>query len=461
MTDSVLRNRFDENLKKSLEKFVSSINVDYRLYNEDIDGSIAHTLLLINAKIISKKTGKKIINALEEIREECENGKLKFKEEFEDIHMNIEKRLFEKIGNTAAYLHTARSRNDQVVLDTRLYLKKKIKETKDSICNLQRTIVKTAKKNINIIMPGYTHLQHAQPVLFAHYMMSYFEMFQRDLERFDCCFAHTDFMPLGSGALAGVGYPIKREFVARKLGFSNITRNSIDSVSDRDFIIEFEAAASICMMHLSRLSEDLIIWSSTEFDFIELSDSVCTSSSIMPQKKNPDVLELIRGRTGKVYGNLIAILTIMKGLPLSYNRDMQEDKSVLFESIDNLLMCLNAMNEVIATMKVKRHNMYAAAQKGYLLATDIVDYLVRKGVPFRNAHTIVSKLVNYAIKHNKMFSQISLEEYKKFSLKFERDVLDLDLETSINSRDHMGGTALNQVKEHIKSAEKILQVKKL
>lgn len=459
MTDSILRNRFDKNLKKSLENFISSINVDYRLYNEDIDGSIAHTLLLVNTKIISRKTGKKIINALEEIRKEFQNGKLKFKEEFEDIHMNIEKRLFEKIGNTAAFLHTARSRNDQVVLDTRLYLKKKIEETKGRIRDLQRTIVKTAKDNIDIIMPGYTHLQHAQPVLFAHHMMSYFEMFQRDVERFNYCYSHTDFMPLGSGALAGVGYPIKREFVARKLGFANITRNSIDSVSDRDFIIEFESAASICMMHLSRLSEELIIWSSSEFDFIELSDSVCTSSSIMPQKKNPDVLELIRGRTGKVYGNLLAILTVMKGLPLSYNRDMQEDKSILFETIDNLLMCLNAMNEVIGTMKVKGHSMHAAAQKGYLLATDIVDYLVRKGVPFRNAHSIVSRLVNYAIKHNKMFSQLSLEEYKKFSPKFEGDVLNIDLKASISFRNHTGGTSLNQVKNHIKLAEKILKVK--
>jgi argininosuccinate lyase len=326
------------------------------------------------------------------------------------------------------------------------------------IKQLQASLVLAAEKSLKVIMPGFTHMQHAQPVLFAHYIMAYFEMFQRDEERLNDCFKRVDVMPLGSGALAGVNYPIDRRFVAKRLGFDEISRNSIDAVSDRDFIIEYESCASILIMHLSRLAEELIIWSTAEFDFVEIDDSYCTSSSIMPQKKNPDVLEIIRGKSGIVYGGLLGMLTVMKGLPLSYNRDMQEDKESLFNILDTVNNCIELMTGIVNTIKIKGKQMYQVTGKNYILATDIADYLVKKGVPFREAHSITAKMVNYAIKKKKELHELKLKEYKQFSDSFENDVFKITLEKAINSRNNTGATSMRQVKSAIKKAKIMLNI---
>ncbi len=452
-----MRDRFNKDVDKSVEKYTSSISYDKRLYKQDIAGSIAHARMLAKQGIISDKDAERIVMALTSIREEIESGSLALRDDLEDIHMNIEARLIEKIGDEGRKLHTARSRNDQVALDMRLFVKEAISQTIVGLQGLQSALLDVAEANRDEIIPGYTHLQRAQPVLFAHHLLAYFEMLQRDVERFRDSLKRTDVLPLGSGALAGVPYPIDRDFLARELGFSRISQNSMDAVSDRDFIIEFQAAASITMMHLSRLAEELVLWSSQEFGFIELDDSYTTGSSIMPQKKNPDVAELARGKTGRVYGNLMAMLTIMKALPLTYNRDMQEDKEGFFDTVDTLLFTMEVFTGMVATLTVKGEVTRHAADGGYMLATDLADYLVGKGVPFREAHVIMGRLVQYSVEKGKTFRDLSLSEYKSSSQLFEEDVYNVTAETSIAARNVPGGTAPEQVAQQLGKARKILQ----
>ncbi|MCX6008634.1 MAG: argininosuccinate lyase, partial [Chloroflexi bacterium] len=372
-TKDRLRSRFQKGVDKAVEKYVASIPFDWRLYKHDIAGSIAHAQMLAKQGLISEKDAELIVSGLAAIRDEIERGKLEFKPELEDIHMSIESRLFERIGEVAGKLHTARSRNDQVALDLRLFVKEAISETVSRLRDFQRALLGVAEANKTVIMPGYTHLQQAQPVLFAHHLLAYFEMLQRDVVRFQDCLRRTDVLPLGSGALAGVAYPVDRDSVARKLGFSEISANSLDAVSDRDFVIEYESAAAITMMHLSRLAEEMVLWSSAEFGFVELDEAYAASSSIMPQKKNPDVAELARGKTGRVYGNLLSLLTVMKGLPLAYNRDMQEDKEGLFDTVDTLLSTLEVFTGLIKTLKINTARMQQAMSGSYILATDLAD----------------------------------------------------------------------------------------
>ncbi len=456
---SHIRGRFHKAADKQAAEYTASIPFDWRLYPYDIAGSIAHARMLAKQGIISKKEAEVISSGLASIREEIEQGKFQFKSELEDIHMNIEARLIEKVGETGGKLHTARSRNDQVALDLRLFTKEAISDTLLRLKGFQRALINLAEANKDVIMPGYTHLQRAQPVLLAHHLLAYFEMLQRDIDRFNDCLKRTDVMPLGSGAIAGVAYDIDREFLARELGFGQISRNSMDAVSDRDFIVEYEAAASICMMHLSRLAEEIILWSSTEFDFIELDDAYATGSSIMPQKKNPDVAELVRGKTGRVYGNLMALLTTMKALPLSYNRDMQEDKEGFFDCVDTLLSSLEVLAGMLSTLRVKAENTRQAAEQGYILATDLADYLVKKGEAFRTAHDIVGKLVSYATEKGKSFSELKLTEYKGFSPLFGDDVYSITVESSLAARDNIGGTAPERVAEALSRAKKISSFK--
>lgn len=447
--------RFTEATDKLVEEFNASISFDKRLYRHDIMGSIAHARILASVGIIAKKEADKIIAGLKAVEKEIEAGRFKFTSDLEDIHMAIEKRLMEKIGPVGGKLHTARSRNDQVALDIRLYLRDEIKEIHRSIKNLQKTLADVARKNLDCIMPGYTHLQRAQPLLFSHHLLAYYEMLKRDYERFTDCFKRVNVMPLGAGALAGSPYPLDRDFVAKELGFSRPTDNSIDSVSDRDFCIEFCAAASILMMHLSRFSEELILWSSQEFGFIELSDAFSTGSSIMPQKKNPDVPELVRGKTGRVYGNLTALLTVMKGLPLAYNKDIQEDKEALFDTIDTVKDCLRVFSPMLAAMRINKERMLDATKHGFLTATDAADYLVKKGIPFRESHHIVGSIVAYCIKTSQGLEDLSLDEWKGFSKMFDKDIKKvISVEASANSRKTKGGTALETVKKRLKEIER-------
>jgi len=451
-----IRGRFHKAVHKLVGEYTASIPFDWRLYPYDIAGSIVHAIMLAKQGIISQKEAKIIVDGLFSIKEEIDQDKFQFKSELEDIHMNIETRLIEKVGEVGGKLHTARSRNDQIALDMRLFTRQAILETVRGLKEFQKAIRDLAEANKDAIMPGYTHLQRAQPVLLAHHLLAYFEMLQRDVSRFQDCLKRTDVMPLGSGALAGVAYNIDREFVAKELGFSQISQNSIDAVSDRDFILEYEAAAAISMMHLSRLAEEVILWSSAEFDFIELDEAYATGSSIMPQKKNPDVAELARGKTGRVYGHLTALLTTMKALPLSYNRDIQEDKEGLFDTVDTLLSTLEVFTGMIGTLRVKTKSMKQATMKGYILATDIADYLVRRGETFRTAHGIVGKLVAYAMKKDKSLVELSLAEYKKFSPLFKKDVFSITVESSLAARDNIGGTAPMQVRAALASARKII-----
>ena len=452
-----MRDRFNKDVDKSVEKYTSSISYDKRLYKQDIAGSIAHARMLAKQGIISEKDAERIVMALTSIREEIEGGSFAFRDDLEDIHMNIEARLIEKIGDVGRKLHTARSRNDQVALDIRLFAKESISQTIVELQGLQRALLDVAEANRDEIMPGYTHLQRAQPVLFAHHLLAYFEMLQRDVERFRDSLKRTDVLPLGSGALAGVPYPVDRDFLARELGFSRISQNSMDAVSDRDFIIEFQATTSITMMHLSRLAEELVLWSSEEFGFIELDDAYTTGSSIMPQKKNPDVAELARGKTGRIYGNLMAMLTIMKALPLSYNRDMQEDKEGFFDTVDTILSTVEVFTGMVSTLTVKGEVTRRAADEGCILATDMADYLVGKGVPFREAHVIMGRLVHYAVEKGKTLRDLSLDEYKSSSHLFEEDVYNVTAETSIAARNVPGGTAPEQVAQQLARARKIVQ----
>ncbi len=452
---SHIRGRFQKKADKSATEYTASIPFDWRLYPYDIAGSIAHASMLAKQGIISTQEAETIIGGLTAIKEEIKKGKFQFKPELEDIHMHIEARLMEKVGEVGGKLHTARSRNDQVALDLRLFAKEAIANTLVRLAEFQRALITLAEANKKVVIPGYTHLQPAQPVLLAHHLLAYFEMLQRDVARFIDCLKRIDVMPLGSGALAGVAYKnIDREFLARELGFSQISQNSMDAVSDRDFVLEYEAAASICMMHLSRLAEEIILWSSAEFNFIELDDAYATGSSIMPQKKNPDVAELARGKTGRVYGNLLALLTTIKALPLSYNKDMQEDKEGLFDTVDTLLSTLEVFTGMVKTLQVKPENARRALEKGYILATDLADYLVKRGKTFRTAHDIVARLVSYAIEKDKSFSQLSFAEYKKFSPLFEKDIYSITVESSIAARDVVGGTAPRQVARALATAKK-------
>jgi len=452
-----IRGRFSKAADKAVAKYTTSLPFDQRLYKQDIAGSTAHVKMLAGQGIVTRAEARKITAGLESIRKEIEEGRFDFKIETEDIHMAIEARLTEMIGDSGRKLHTARSRNDQVALDMRLYVKEAIGETVTAIREFQRALLDLAEANVKTVMPGYTHLQVAQPVLFAHHLLAYFEMKERDSARFSDCLKRADVMPLGSGALAGAAYDIDRDFLAKELGFSQVSKNSMDAVSDRDFILEYEAAAAICMMHLSRLAEEIVVWSTAEFDFIELDDAYATGSSIMPQKKNPDVAELARGKTGRVYGHLMALLTAMKGLPLAYNRDMQEDKEGLFDTVDTLLATLDVFTGMLRKLKVKPDNMLKAVERGYILATDMADYLVKKGEAFRSAHEIVGKLVKYAAGKGKTFDKLDIKEYKKFSLLFAGDVRKITVESSLAARNVTGGTAPAQVKKALAGARRRLE----
>jgi argininosuccinate lyase len=445
--------RFTQPTDKFVQEFTASIDFDKRMYRYDVQGSIAHCRMLAKQGIIAAEEAETIVAGLEGILADIEAGNFEFSVALEDIHMNIEARLIERIGPVGGKLHTARSRNDQVALDVRLYLRDELKAILAYLDQLQESLLAQAEQNLAVIMPGYTHLQTAQPVLFAHHMLAYYEMMKRDAGRMVDVAKRLNVLPLGAGALAGTTFPIDREFVAEQLGFDGVTRNSLDSVSDRDFAIEFCAAASILMMHLSRLSEELILWSSADFNFIELTDAFCTGSSIMPQKKNPDVPELVRGKTGRVYGNLISLLTLMKSLPLAYNKDMQEDKEPLFDSIDTVKGSLKIFADMIALMKVKAENMRIAAARGFSTATDVADYCVRKGLPFRQAHEVVGKTVRYCVENGKDIPELSLEEFRRFSPLIENDIYDfVTLEASVNARRATGGTARAAVEREIARA---------
>jgi len=453
---SQIRGRFKKAADKKVDQYTASIPYDWRLYPYDIAGSIAHARMLARQGIIPDKDAETIVIGLNGIKEEIALGQFVFKAELEDIHMHIEARLIDKIGDVGGRLHTARSRNDQVALDMRLFAKDAVANTLVGLGEFQKALVALAEANKGVVIPGYTHLQMAQPVLLAHHLLAYFEMLQRDTARFIDCLKRVDIMPLGSGALAGAAYNIDREFLARELGFSQVSRNSLDAVSDRDFILEYEAAASFCMMHLSRLAEEIILWSSAEFGFIELDEAYATGSSIMPQKKNPDVAELARGKTGRVCGNLMALLTTMKALPLAYNRDLQEDKEGFFDTVDTLLSTLDVFAGMVRTLKVKPENARQALERGYILATDLADYLVKKGQAFRAAHEVVAKLVSYAVEQNKPLGRLTITEYKKFSKSFEKDVLSITIESSLAARDVTGGTAPRQVAKALAAAKKAI-----
>lgn len=449
--------RFEKATDTLVDDFNSSIRFDSRMYKQDIMGSIAHSTMLGQQGIISLEDSKLIKSTLLDILEDIENGKVSFEIDAEDIHMNIEKLLISRIGDVGKRLHTARSRNDQVALDIRMYLLEEIKEVTGMVKGLEETILTLASNNLDTIMPGYTHLQRAQPITFAHHLMAYFEMFKRDLGRLQDCYDRTNVMPLGSGALAGTTYPLDREMVAKELGFAAITQNSLDGVSDRDFCIELASALSIVMMHMSRFSEELILWSSAEFSFVEMDDAFSTGSSIMPQKKNPDVAELVRGKTGRVYGSLITLLTVMKSLPLAYNKDMQEDKEAIFNCLDTVKMCLPVFTKMLATIKVKKETMYKAAGGGFSNATDVADYLVKKGLPFRSAHEVVGKMVLYCINQNKAIDELSLSELKEFSDIIEDDIYkEISLETCVGMRNIPGGPAKSQVTKAIENGRNFI-----
>ncbi|XUX00907.1 MAG: argininosuccinate lyase [Dehalogenimonas sp.] len=453
---SHVRSRFDKPADEMVIKYTTSLPFDKRLYHEDVRESIAHARMLAKQEIIPPFDALEIIRGLLEVEIEINDGTFEFKPEMEDIHMAIEARLKEKIGEAAGRLHTARSRNDQVATDLRLYMKDVIIWTLESIKSLQSACIGLAENNPDVIMPGYTHLQPAQPVLLAHHFLGYFEMLQRDKERFTDCLKRTDVLPLGSGALAGVAYNIDRAFVAKELGFSSISRNSLDAVSDRDYVVEYLAAASLTMMHLSRLSEEMVIWSGAEFGFIEMDDAYATGSSIMPQKKNPDVAELCRGKTGRVYGHLLGLLTTLKGLPLAYNRDLQEDKEAIFDATDTLLMSLKVVSGMVETIKIRPEKMLKSVDRSYLLATDLTDYLVKKGETFRNAHGIVGRLVSYCIKEGKTFSELPLDKYRRFSPLFDQDVFGITVVTSVDSKNNPGGTARDRVEQALAEAKALL-----
>ena len=453
--------RFKKNINKEMEKFISSLSFDKKLVKYDLLGSIAHAQMLGKCEIITKEEKNKIVEGLKQILKEVQEGKVKIiTREAEDIHSWVENKLKEKIGTVAGKLHIARSRNDQIALDERMYLKEEVLTIQDLLKDLQKSLLSSAQKHLEIIMPGYTHLQHAQPLLFSHHLMAYFFMFERDNGRMQDLYKRIDVLPLGSAALAGTSFPVDREFVSKQLGFSKVSENSLDAVSDRDFILEFLSASAILMMHLSRLGEELVLWSSQEFDFIELDDSFCTGSSIMPQKKNPDAAELIRGKTGRVYGNLMNLLTMMKALPLAYNHDMQEDKEPLFDTVSTLETSLFLMSKMIETMQVNKKKMEEGTKGDFSTATELADYLVKKGLSFREAHKLVGGMVIYCLENKKNLEDLTLAELKSFHKNFSEKALEiLKPQSAVEAKDSYGGTSLKKVKGSIQKAKKILEEK--
>ena len=437
----------------AITSYTVSIDYDRRLYQQDIAGSIAHARMLAAQGILEPNEAKTIVKGLQKIRGEIEDGTFRWRPELEDIHMNVERRLFEIIGDTAGRLHTARSRNDQIALDVRMYTKEVADEAIKGVDGVRSALVNLAEEHPRAVMPGYTHLQRAQPVLFAHHMLAYFEMLTRDRHRFVEARREADVMPLGSGALAGLPYPLDREAVRVELGFASVTANSMDAVSDRDFLVTFHSAAVLCMIHLSRLAEELVIWSSEEFGFIRLSDEYTTGSSIMPQKRNPDFAEIARGKTGRVLGNLVGLLTTLKGLPLTYNRDLQEDKEGFFDTVDTLLATLAVFAGMLPKMRVEIERMRDAALGGYMLATDVADYLVAKGMPFRQAHGVVAKMAVYAQRTSKGLHELTVDEYRQFSDKFDEGVLAITVDASVAARDVSGGTSYERVWRAIEDAK--------
>lgn len=451
------KGRFSKELSEETNDFNQSIHIDKRMYKEDILGSIAHVKMLSKQAIISYEDCDKIVNGLKNILEKIENGELEIDLKSEDIHTFIEQTLTNEIGDAGKKMHTARSRNDQVALDIRMYLKAEVEDIISYIKMLVEVLINISEENLETVMPGYTHLQRAQPVTFAHYMMAYVEMFLRDIKRLENTYEEINVMPLGSCALAGTSYDTDREFVKEQLGFDAITLNSIDGVSDRDFVIDLESNLSILMMHLSRLSEEIVMWCSWEFKFIELDDSYSTGSSIMPQKKNPDITELIRGKTGRVYGNLMQGLTMMKALPLAYNKDMQEDKEAVFDSIDTSKICLKTIIPMLKTMTVLKNNMEKAAKKGFINATDCADYLTKKGMPFRDAYKLTGEIVKYCIDNKKTLDSLTIQEYKSYSELFDEDIFDeIDLVNCVKKRKVVGGPAPEIVEKEIEIAIKKL-----
>ncbi|MGJ8525758.1 Argininosuccinate lyase [Halomonadaceae bacterium LMG 33818] len=456
-TNQAWGGRFSEPTDAFVAAFTASINFDKRLYKQDIRGSIAHATMLNKVGVLTDEEVKEIIGGLESIARDIEAGNIEWSVALEDIHMNVEARLTDRIGSVGKKLHTGRSRNDQIATDIRLYVRDEIDLIDTELSRLRFGLIELATRYADVIMPGFTHLQAAQPVTFGHHLLAWQEMITRDQERLADCRKRVNILPLGAAALAGTTYPIDRHLVAELLGFDRPTENSLDSVSDRDFAIEFSAFASILGMHLSRMSEELVLWASSQFDFIELPDRFCTGSSIMPQKKNPDVPELVRGKSGRLFGHLMSLLTLMKSQPLAYNKDNQEDKEPLFDTIDTVKGCLRAFADMVPAIVPKEHNMYEAARKGYSTATDLADYLVRKGVAFRDAHEIVGKSVAYGIEKGKDLSELSLEELQRFSDIIQKDVFDvLTLEGSVAARHHIGGTAPDQVRAAAQRAREAL-----
>lgn len=453
--------RFTKDTDKKVEDFNASIGFDYRLYKEDICGSIVHAEMLVRQQIISAEDGEAIIQGLKTIYRQIQQQDFEFSVALEDIHMNIEQRLTEAIGEAGKRLHTGRSRNDQVALDTHLYVRRVVAEVGQLLLSLQASIVEAAQRYEDVIMPGYTHLQRAQPILFSHHMMAYFSMFARDFQFLEYVRKQADRMPLGAGALAGTTYPLDSEWVAKRLQFAAIYDNSMDAVSDRDYVVLFLEFAAMVMMHLSRLSEEFILWSSAEFHFIELDDAHCTGSSIMPQKKNPDICELVRGKTGRFYGHVMGTLTMMKGLPLAYDKDMQEDKEGVFDAVDNLVFSLSIYADMIRRMKVCKDNMRHALAHDFSNATDMADYLVKKGIPFRQAHAIVGQAVQYCLQHHKVLNELSLEELTSFSTSFSEDIMKaLQIETCIERRQTYNGTSLNSVQAQCARGKAVLATEK-
>ena len=449
--------RFTKETDKLVYNFNASISFDQKFYKQDIKGSMAHVKMLAKQGILTEEERDQILAGLEGILADVESGKLKITSEYEDIHSFVEANLIDRIGDAGKKLHTGRSRNDQVALDMKLYVRDEITEIDALVKEVLVTLEKIMEENIHTYMPGFTHLQKAQPITLAHHMGAYFEMFRRDRGRLADIYKRMNYCPLGSGALAGTTYPLDRAYTAELLGFDGPTLNSMDSVSDRDYLIEFLSALSTIMMHLSRFSEEIIIWNSNEYQFVEIDDAYSTGSSIMPQKKNPDIAEKIRGKTGRMYGNLMAMLTIMKGIPLAYNTDLSEDKEQVFDSIDTLLDSLAIVTPMIAKMKVNAERTRRAADMGYANATDLADYLAKKGIPFREAHHIVGSMVNYAIKHNKRLDDFTMDEYRQFSDKIEEDIREeISLETCVKARRSFGGTAPERVREQLEHADKVL-----
>src|SRR4030095_1278694 len=449
--------RFSEETSERVDQFNASVSFDYKLWPYDISGSTAPVRMLSRQRIIPKKDALKIEKGLKAIARDIERGAFKWKVNQEDVHLNIEAELLRRIGPIGGRLHTARSRNDQVALDLRLYCRHQAVELKSALVKFQRSLLRIANRHLKTVMPGYTHLQRAQPVLLAHHLLAYFEMADRDKERLTDLLKRVETLPLGAGALAGTPYPVDRHFIAKELGFKRVAGNSLDAVSDRDFVAEFLSACSLILAHLSRLAEELILWSTLEFNFVQLPEEFCTGSSMMPQKMNPDVLELIRAKTGRVFGHLSGFLTVLKGLPLAYNKDLQEDKEPLFDGVETALHCLHLFSELLAKTSFKEENLFKATKEGFLLATDLADYLTQKGVPFRESHRIVGQIVRYCQENHTLLEDLPLEIFRKFSKEIGPDVRRwLSVRAAVDRRKSYGGTATEQVKTQLRRAEKML-----